>query len=161
MLQKQMPVWVSHYPPDSCQEDGDRPAATCALEVRAKGWVGGPGAEGRRHTQRGLGSRQTPDTRSTLARAAPAWHWGHSLAQLQIPTNLTRCMGVTQGCPGASSTEEVLSIAGDGSHLATPSSEQAFTLWTCRTACRECVVWCQVKTRAIVDLFPLAMKSPS
>ncbi|KAB0374547.1 hypothetical protein FD755_013039 [Muntiacus reevesi] len=32
MLQKQMPVWVSHYPPDSCQEDGDRPAATCALE---------------------------------------------------------------------------------------------------------------------------------
>lgn len=70
-------------------------------------------------------------------------------------------MGVTQGCPGASSTEEVLSIAGDGSHLATPSSEQAFTLWTCRTACRECVVWCQVKTRAIVDLFPLAMKCPS
>lgn len=58
MLQKQMPIWVSHYPPDSCQEDGDRPAATCALEVRAKGWVGGPGAEGRRHTQRGLGSRR-------------------------------------------------------------------------------------------------------
>lgn len=75
MLQKQMPVWVSHYPPDSCQEDGDRPAATCALEVREQGWVGGTGAEGRRPAQGGLGSRQTPETWSALARAAPAWHW--------------------------------------------------------------------------------------
>lgn len=75
----------------------------------------------------------------------PSWCQASGwMAQLQIPASLTRCMGVAQGHSGASSTQEVLSTAGDGSHLASPSSEQAFTLWTCRTACCESV-WCGVR----------------
>ncbi|XP_045439551.1 cytosolic phospholipase A2 epsilon isoform X4 [Pipistrellus kuhlii] len=32
MLQKQMPAWVSHHPPDPCQAGDSRPSATCGLE---------------------------------------------------------------------------------------------------------------------------------
>lgn len=46
MLQKQVPVWVSHFPGDPHQAEDGRPPAACTLEVREQGWVGGPGAEG-------------------------------------------------------------------------------------------------------------------
>ncbi|XP_057577809.1 cytosolic phospholipase A2 epsilon isoform X2 [Hippopotamus amphibius kiboko] len=32
MLQRQMPVWASHYPADPCQAEDGRPSATCTLE---------------------------------------------------------------------------------------------------------------------------------
>jgi hypothetical protein len=56
MLQRQMPVWVSHSLPDPCQEEDGKCLATCALKVRVtmlgnwgwtlkarETWLGGEG----------------------------------------------------------------------------------------------------------------------